>query len=152
MVAVSLCALVIDQALGYYLDYMKLKNLKSTINTVFQASCPDVTKIVDPAQQLKTKIAESRKISVGSSGTLFLELLKEISATIPQSTGFLITNLSYDGERIDIKAETTSFDTAEEVKKSLAGSRYFTNVNIGSANMIKQGGKVEIGIRMVVKR
>lgn len=152
MVAVSLCALVIDQALGYYLDYMKLKNLKSTINTVFQASCPDVTKIVDPAQQLKTKIAESRKISVGSSGTLFLELLKEISATIPQSTGFLITNLSYDGERIDIKAETTSFDTAEEVKKSLAGSRYFTNVNIGSANMIKQGGKVEIGIRMDVKR
>ncbi len=151
MVAVSLCALVIDQALGYYLDYIKINNLKSTISTVFQASCPDVTKIVDPVQQLKTKITESSKLSVGS-GTLFLDLLKDISATVPQSTGFLITSLSYDGERIEIKAETTSFDTAEEVKKSLAGSRYFSNVNLSSANMTKQGGKVEIGIRMDVKK
>lgn len=152
MIAASICALVIDQGLGFYLDYVKLRNLKSTINTVFQASCPDVTKIVDPVQQLKTKIAESRKISAGGSGVLFLDLLKDISATVPQSTGFLITSLSYDGERIDIKAETASFDTAEEVKKGLAGSRYFTNVNIGSANMTKQSGKVEIGIRMDVKK
>jgi len=155
MIIISLSALVIDQALGYYLDYMKLKNLKSTINAVFQASSPEVTKIVDPVQQLKTKIADSRKISAGS-GILFLDLLKDISATVPQSTGFLITSLTYDGERIEMKAETTSFDTAEEVKKSLAGSRYFTNVNIGSANIMSkqggQGGKVEVGIRMDVKR
>lgn len=152
VIAASLAALVAGQALGYYLDYVKLKSLKSAVNTVFQESCPDVTKIVDPVQQLKTKIAESKKISAGSPGTVFLDLLKEISAAVPQSTGFLITSLSYDGERIDMRAETASFDAAEEIKKGLAASRRFTNVNIGSANMIKQGGKVEIGIRMDVKK
>lgn len=152
MVVISVCALIIGQGLGYYLDYIKLNRLKSTINAVFQASCPDVTKIVDPVQQLKTKIADSRKVSVGSAGTPFLELLREISATVPQSTGFLITSLAYDGERIDIKAETTSFDSAAEVKRSLAGSRHFSNVALGSANMMKQGGKVEISIRMDVRK
>lgn len=151
MIAVSLSVLVIDQALGYYLDYIKLKKLKSTIISVFQASCPEVTKIVDPVQQLKTKISESKKISVGS-GPLSLDLLKDISAAVPQSAGLLISNLTYDGERIEMRAETTSFDTAEEVKKSLAGSRYFTNVNIGSADMAKRGGKVEVAIRMDLKK
>jgi len=29
----------------------------------------------------------------------------------------LITNLVYDGERIEIKAEAASFDTAEEIRR-----------------------------------
>ncbi|MEN6465703.1 MAG: pilus assembly protein PilM [Syntrophaceae bacterium] len=152
MVLISLAALLVDQGLGYYLDYVKLRNLQSAINAVFRESCPEVTKIVDPVQQLKTKITEARKISVGNAGTPFLDLLKDISATVPQSTGFIINNLSYDGERIEMKAETTSFNTAEEVKKSLAASRYFSNVSLGSANLTKQGGKVEFGIRMDVKK
>ncbi len=152
MAMISLAALILDQGLGYYLDYVRLGKLKSTVNAVFKASCPEVTKIVDPVQQLKTKIAEAGKVSAGGSGAPFLDLLKEISTTVPQSTGFMINSLSYDGERIEMKAVTTSFNTAEEVKKSLAASRHFSNVSIGSANMTKQGGKVEVGIRMDVRK
>lgn len=152
MVVTGLAALAAGQGLGYYLDYVKLNRLKSAISSVFRESCPDVTKIVDPVQQLKTKIADARKISAAGSGTLFLDLLREISAAVPQSAGFLITSLSYDGERVDIKAETASFDAAEEVKKALAASQRFSGVNIGSANMARQGGRIEIAIRMDVRK
>jgi general secretion pathway protein L len=152
MVLIGLSALAVDQVLGYYLDYVKLSRLKSAINSVFRESCPDVTKIVDPAQQLKTKIADARKISAAGSGTVFLDLLREISAAVPQSTGFLITSLSYDGEKVDIKAETASFDAVEEVKRGLAASQRFSGVNIGSANMAGQGGRVEIAVRMDVRK
>jgi Tfp pilus assembly protein PilN len=64
----------------------------------------------------------------------------------------LITNLVYDGERIEIKAEAASFDTAEEIKKALAGSSRFKNISISSVTAVRQGSRVEFGLKMDVGR
>ena len=61
MAFVGIVALGADQVLGYYLDYVRLDRIKAEINSIFNASCPEVTKIVDPMQQLKSKISEARK-------------------------------------------------------------------------------------------
>ena len=151
MMMVVLAALLVDQGAGYYLDRLKLNRVKAAVNGVFMANCPEVTKIVDPVQQFRTKISEAKKLSLGP-GAPFLDLLGEINTLVPQSSGMLITNLVYDGERIEIKAEAASFDTAEEIKKALAGSSRFKNISISSVTAVRQGSRVEFGLKMDVGR
>ena len=151
MAAVVVAALLLDQGAGYYLDHLRLNRLKAAVAGVFKANCPEVTKIVDPVQQFRTKISEAKKLSPGP-GAPFLELLGEINALVPQSSGMLITNLAYDGERIDIKAEAASFDSAEEIKKALAGSSRYKNISVSSVTALRQGGRVEFGLKMDVGR
>jgi len=44
---------------------LKLNRVKAAVNGVFMANCPEVTKIVDPVQQFRTKISEAKKLSLG---------------------------------------------------------------------------------------
>ncbi|MFB3926698.1 MAG: pilus assembly protein PilM [Syntrophales bacterium] len=141
--------LAVDLCAGFYIDKLRLDRLKQETRMIFNKSCPEVTKIVDPVQQLKTRIAEAKKLSPGARPEVtFLDLLRDISILVPESSDFLITNLDFDGERMELKGETANFDMVETIKNGLGRSGYFKNVTVSSASLIKEKNRVEFEVRM----
>lgn len=124
--------------------------MKQEITTVFKKTCPEVTRIVDPVQQLKVKIAESKKSSTGLNGAniTVLRILKDISRLVPESTDFLVTRFTFDGKSIEIKGETDNFNAVDNIKTDLGKSSYFKNVTTSSAARIKKGKRVGFDLRM----
>jgi len=148
--------LAIDSYLDYRYARVRLDNLKKEISAVFKSAAPEVTRIVDPVQQFKVKITEAKKISAGlggmEGGATVLDFIKEISTLAPPATELLITALNLDDERLIIKATIKNFDAVDALKRELAKSKYFTNLQIGATNLLKQGDKVEFELRMTAQR
>ncbi|MBE9547104.1 MAG: pilus assembly protein PilM [Proteobacteria bacterium] len=140
----------IDLYIDYHYDRLYLNKLKHEIITVFKKTCPEVTRIVDPVQQMKVKIAELRKSSTGLNGAnvTTLHILKDISRLVPESTDFLITRFTFDGKSIEIKGETDNFNAVDNIKTDLGKSNYFKNVATSSASRIKKGKRVGFDLRM----
>jgi len=155
LVLIILCAFGIDLYMDYHYSEARLNCLKSEITSVFKKTCPEVTRIVDPVQQLKVKIAREQKSSAGLSGNGFgirtLDILKDISRLIPESTEILITSFTFDGETVKIKGETDNFNSVDGIKNSLGKSASFKNVTISSASLIKKGSRVGFDLRIGVK-
>lgn len=155
IVFIILCVFGVDLYIDYHYDRAHLNRLKHEITTVFKNACPEVTRIVDPIQQLKVKIAEARnsssELNGAGSGIRTLDIMKDISRLVPKSTDFLITNFTFDGTAVKIKGETDNFNSVDNIKNSLGKSNYFKNVTISSANLIKKGSRIGVDLRMVMK-
>jgi general secretion pathway protein L len=152
IVFIILCAFGVDLYIDYHYERAHLNKLKHEITDVFKKTCPEVTRIVDPVQQLKVRIAEARNSSSGlngaGSGIRTLDIIKDISRLVPESTDFLITSFTFDGAAVKIKGETDNFNTVDNIKNSLGKSNYFKNVTISSASLIKKGSRVGFDLRM----
>ena len=152
IVFIILCAFGIDLYIDYHYDRAHLNKLKHEITDVFKKTCPEVTRIVDPVQQLKVRIAEARNSSSGLNGhgseIRTLDIIKDISWLIPESTDFLITSFTFDSAAVKIKGETDNFNTVDNIKNSLSKSNYFKNVTISSATLIKKGSRVGVDLRI----
>lgn len=141
-----------------YTDYryarLRLDNLKKQINAVFKSAAPEVARIVDPVQQFKVKIAEMKKMPVGRGdmSATVLDLLKDISASAPPATEFLITSFNLDDDRVVIKGTAKNFDSVDTLKKEFARSKNFKTVEIGATSLVKQGDKVEFDLRMTTQK
>ncbi len=146
--------LVFDSAAGYLIDQRRLSGLKSEVAGVLRKNCPDITRVVDPVQQLKTRVVEAKRFaSTGAGGEVgVLDLLKKISEAAPPSANWLITDLNYDGEKMEIRGETDNFDSVETIKRGVAGSGLFKNVTVGGANLVKGKNKIEFDLRMSCAR
>lgn len=139
--------LAFDSVAGYFIDQLRLANLKTEIAAILKKSSPEITRIVDPVQQLRTKVVEAKKFT-GVSGAGALELLRKISEAVPPSDNLLVSDLNFDGEKVEIRAETVDFDSVEKIKRDIAGSGFFRDVSISGANMVKDKNKVEFELRM----
>ncbi|HAJ28049.1 MAG TPA: hypothetical protein DCG53_12540 [Syntrophus sp. (in: bacteria)] len=150
-----LFSLGVDALLGDYEKKMQLKQLKSQISSVFKQYNPDVSRIVDPVSQMRTKITETKKAALGLTDDLtgfsVLDVLKSLSGSIPPALEVLFTTFTIDRDSIIIKGEAKNFDTVEAMKKELSNSRNFKSIAIGSTNLVKQGGKVEFNMQIYLK-
>jgi general secretion pathway protein L len=141
-----------------YTDYryarLRLDNLKKQINVLFKSAAPEVARVVDPVQQLKLKIAEMKKMPVGRGeiSATVLDLLKDISASAPPATEFMITSFNLDDDRVAIKGTAKNFDSVDTLKREFARSKNFKTVEIGATSLVKQGDKVEFDLRMTTQR
>ena len=145
-----------DFILGYHYESRQLQNLKNEIALEFKKIAPETTRIVDPVQQIRTKIAESRRMNLGlgygNSSATALDMLKDISALVPTSAEYLINSLDFDSGAIVIKGQAKNFDAIETIKKELAKSKLFETITVGATNLAKQGGKVDFDLKITVKR
>ena len=150
VILIILGILAFDAAAGYVMDRYRVDNLKTEISGILKKNCPEITRVVDPLQQLKSKVVEAKRFaSAGVGGEIgILDLLKKISEAIPPSTNVLITDLDFDGERIQLRGEADNFDSVETIKRDIAASGPFRNVTVGGANLIKEKNKIEFELRM----
>ncbi len=139
-----LCLVLVFVASTSWLVYdnslMKKKQngLKADIRTVFQETLPDITRIVDPIQQLQVAINGAQFSSGEDEGTVLpftaLHVLREISSHIPPSLDVLLTRMVYDEKGIRLIGVTDNFNSVDSIKKNLEKSVEILSVTINSTN------------------
>ena len=144
-----------DMALSHYADKARLDQLKAETTALLQQNFPEVTRVVDPAQQFRTKIAEAKRLAAASrgmaSGGSVLDVLKDLSEKAPGASDFVITALVFDGNRADVRGEATGLDAAETIKRELEKTGRYESVAVGSSN-VKQGSRVEFELKATLAK
>lgn len=155
-VAVPLLMILVGMVGFAIWEITELKNrrdiLRDEVAKVFSETLPEVKRVVNPVQQLQVKIDETRSLySAGAEGgerPSTLAMLAEISRLIPANMQIRITRLVTDQNDVRIKADTSDFNTVDNVKKELEKSAYFKSVTISSANLAPRGGEVRFELRL----
>jgi len=145
-----------DFYLGYARDGSRLRELKNEVSLVFRETLPQVTRVVDPLQQMKAALQEGRKKSLlrseGEGRESVLELLREISRLAGPDFSFVIKGLTYDGETVELRGETDRFNAVDQIKAALEQSPLFKTVTIASASLLSRENRVGFDLRMDVRR
>lgn len=138
---------------GY--DYKKLRDrhdaTRQQVVQVFNETLPEVTRVVNPVQQLQVRINEIRKTYSGresGTGHTVIALLTEISARIPTSYHVVVKRMVADSDVVRIKAVTKDFNTVDNVQKELEKSSYFQTVTISAANQSPKKEEVSFELKL----
>lgn len=158
-IALPLISVVLLSILYLWVDYTKLlkkqNELNAQIHAVFTETLPEITRIVDPLQQLQVKIRETRQTTMNKDGTLpamtILDILAEISANIPASLDVRLARFVVDDTGLRLKGTTDTFNTVDVIKKGLEQSPAFSNVEISAANLDAKSSKIRFELKLTMK-
>lgn len=144
--------LIADLGTEYYFLKKRYMMLDNQITQIFRQTLPEVTRIVDPVQQMRTKINEIKSSDLSLPGIgreqKVLDLLRDISLRISGSLDVKVLNMVVDPETVQIKGETDTFNTVDSIKKGLEPSQYFSEVIISSANLDRSGKRVQFEMKL----
>lgn len=141
---------------GYFSMVSTRERLDRQVMSVFRETLPEVTRIVNPVQQLQVANNEIKATfsggGEGGSGYTVIDLLTELSSRIPVSYIVKIVRLVADGDTVRIKGVTGDFNTVDNIQKELGKSPYFNNVTISSANQSSKGNGVGFELKLELAR
>ena len=158
-IVLPLVSVVLLSIVYLWVDYTKLlkkqNELNAQIHAVFTETLPEITRIVDPIQQLQVKIRETRQTTMDKDGTLpamtTLDILAEISANIPEALDVRLARFVVDDNGLRLKGTTDTFNTVDAIKKGLEQSPAFSNVEISAANLDAKSSKIRFELKLTMK-
>lgn len=132
------------------------QELNQQIQSIFRETLPEVTRIVDPIQQLQVKIKETGQGATDQQDATLpalsvLRILTEISAGIPASLDVHLARFMVDDTGIRIKGSTDTFNTVDAIKKGLEQSTAFSAVEISSANLDPKNSRIRFEMKLTIK-
>lgn len=152
--AVAFILLALFLGYGYSKLLSRQEELRAQIAATFRETLPEVTRIVNPVQQLQVINNEIKATyrPGGEDGEMHtvIELLTELSARIPQSYALRIVRLVVDADTVRLRGTTGDFNTVDNVQKELEKSKYFREVVISSANQSPRGDSVNFEMRLLL--
>ena len=150
--AIILSLLLADLGTEYYFLKKRYMILDNQISEIFRQTLPEVTRIVDPVQQMRAKISEIQSSASSLPGIgreeKVLDLLRDISLRVSGSLDVKVLSMVVDPETVQIKGETDTFNTVDSIKKGLEPSQYFSEVTISSANLDRSGKRVQFEMKL----
>jgi general secretion pathway protein L len=142
----------VNLGVGYHDLKKRTANLDNQIAGILTRTFPEITTIVDPVHQMKTKISELKEISGAAPGLgtqrTVLEILNDISGRIPAELELQVDRMVVDQDGVQIRGTTDTFNTVDAIKKGLESSAMYEDVVIASANLDKSGKGVRYEIKM----
>jgi len=130
----------------------KIVMLDNQIREVFQSTFPGVNNIVDPVQQMKTKLDAARKkgsVAFMNDHVLNIELLNQISSALPASQDIIFTRFVRTENSLMVTGSADQFKTVDMMKNSLHGIPFFREVEINSASMDKIMNRVKFSLKIL---
>jgi len=145
-----------DMMIEYYSLKQEYETLTRETAAIFRQTLPQVTRIIDPVQQLRVSVEEMKRSAASGPGIIpsstILDLLQEISRRIPRSVHVEVRRMVVDPETVRISGRTDAFNEVDKIKNDLAAAALFGPVNITSANLDRSGNKVQFEITIERKR
>lgn len=136
---------------AYYLQ-KSIDRINRQIVSTFQSTFPEITRIVDPVQQMRLALQEVKEKSTFTggmdAGISNVELLNEMSMSIPAGLDVEITRLVRGDEDVVITGNTDTFQTVDAVKGSLEKSKLWKAITITSANLDATSNRVEFRLKI----
>ena len=143
-------------AYSYSMLSTEQERLRRQIVEVFNETLPEVTRVVNPVQQLQVKNNEIRAAyspgGASGAGYTIIELLTELSVRIPAQEKVQVLRMVADMDTVRLKAVTGDFNTVDNVQKELGKSPYFADVTISSANQSMKGDQVNFELKLELAR
>jgi general secretion pathway protein L len=109
--------------------------LEQQITQVFQQTFPDVKRIVNPASQMRNRVAELRGKDRGS-GPDFSQMLAKVAPVVANTKGVNAQHLRYQLGQMEILLETPDLQSLEDLKNRLSDAVPW-EVELKSANSIE---------------
>jgi general secretion pathway protein L len=158
----ALAALVVMLVIVHtYLSYQQLAGrlsaLQAQIRQVFTQTLPDVHRVVDERAQLKSELESAQKhlqILGGLapvSGVTAVDVLRTITAAIPENLKIDTDEYIMDPEAVRMKARTDSFETVDTIKQQLLNTHYFGDVQVKEVKTA-QDGKVDFRLVLALNK
>lgn len=126
--------------------------LNRRIAFIFQSTFPEVEKIIDPVQQMQTLVRQEQEKTTFSGiieqEVLNIDILKEISARIPQDLDVELTNFVRGEDNVVISGHTASFNNVDDLKNRLEQADILKNITISSANMEKSTSRIQFKLKI----
>jgi Tfp pilus assembly PilM family ATPase/Tfp pilus assembly protein PilN len=143
---------------NFVMDYVTIKKrsirLENEVRDVFTSTFPEVTRVVDPLQQMRVKLQELKKEATFKADTnrtvLAIDVLNDISRHIPEQIEVELSNIIINADSVLISGETGGFDAVDDVKNSLEDADLFKNVSSTSSNKDRNGNRVRFKIKAVI--
>jgi hypothetical protein len=156
--AAAVLALVIANTFMSYQQLAgRLNAIQAQIRNVFTQTLPDVHRVVDERAQLKTEIeaAQKRLQILGGlapvSGVTAIDVMRTISAAIPDKIKVDTDEYIMDPEAVRIKAKTDSFEAVDTIKQQLINTHYFGDVQVKEVKAA-QDGKVDFRLVLALNK
>lgn len=129
----------------------KQKDLNRQIGDVFKSTFPNVTKIVDPLNQMRAALEEEKKKSLfpAESGRTVrsIDIFNEISRQIAPEIDVELAKLFIREDSVEISGETDTHNSVDEIKNRLEKSPTFKEVTIASS-VTEKDGRVRFRLRL----
>ena len=130
----------------------RLAELDHQIEAVFKSTFPDVTRIVDPLQQMQIKIKEAGEGGTGLdlTGThaRVIDILNALSQKIPASVDVMVNRMVVGMDNVMLSGNTANFNTVDDIKGRLESAEIFKSVTISSADLEKSGKRVRFKLKL----
>jgi Tfp pilus assembly PilM family ATPase/Tfp pilus assembly protein PilN len=144
--------LLVSLGMDYYFLKKRHAALDRKMTEVLTQTFPDITRIVDPLQQMRVRIGDVEEsasvMPMLRSDTKILDLIGEISQRIPKPLNIRVTTMVIDPESVRISGTTDTFNTVDSIKNNLEPSEFFDTVTISSANLDRTGKQVQFEIKL----
>jgi len=132
--AVVLVLFLLWQGVSYYQLSRHYRELRDVVAQAFHAALPNVP-IVDEAEQLQQEIKKLQKqqqqLGFGPGGPASpLEILRQLSERAPTDPRMNVDELTIDADGVHVRAKTSSFEAVETVRRKIAESPLFGDVQV----------------------
>ena len=138
--------------LDSYLMNKKLNKINNQITNTFTSTFPDVKKIVDPLQQMRTKLQEARRNALlpgeNDRSIHAIDILRDISRLVSKEVDVNFTRLMIGVENVIISGNTDTYKSVDGIKSSLEQGEFFKKIVITSANIDKSDNQVRFKLKI----
>ena len=128
--------------------------LRQEVRRVFTAALPEVQTVVNEKAQLEEAIAtlQQRHRLLRGVGTVSpLEVLRHLSAALPENVPLDLDEWSFDDEAIRLRGSTSSFEAVETIKITVTSLGIFRDVQLKDVKTETGTQKVAFGLQMLLK-
>jgi type II secretory pathway component PulL len=153
LAALVVALVIVNTYMSYEQVAGRLDALQVQIRDVFTRTLPDVHRVVDERAQLKSEIEAAQKhlqILGGLapvSGVSAIDVLRTITAAIPENIKIDTDEYIMDPEAVRIKAKTDSFEAVDTIKQQLLNTHYFGDVQVKEVKNAPDG---KVDFRLVL--
>ncbi|MFO7713377.1 type II secretion system protein GspL [Desulfosarcina sp.] len=130
----------------------RLAEMDRQIEAVFKSTFPEVTRVVNPLQQMQIKIKEAGEGSTGfnltSARVQVIDILNALSQQIPSAVDVEFNRMVVGADNVVLSGDTDTFNTVDDIKGQLEGAEIFKLVTISSADLEKSGQRVRFKMKL----
>jgi general secretion pathway protein L len=152
LIAIALLTALTGQILETKAKKSQLAELDRQIETIFKSTFPEVTRVVNPLQQMQIKIKEAGDGSIGpelpGARVRVIDVLDALSRQIPSSIDVNVNRMVVGIDNVVLSGNTDNFNTVDDIKGRLDEADIFTTVTISSADLEKSGKRVRFKLKL----
>ena len=141
-----------DIFIDNYFMGKKLDDLNARITRIFKATFPDIQRIVDPLQQMRVEIENTKKQAISPESpqrnTRNIDILYDISMLIPDDVTIELNRIVMGPGSVQISGYTDTFNSVNNFQRKLQSGKFFKTVTINSANIEKTENRVNFNLNL----